>query len=149
MNALPDARELSRILGGKAELGRSIRNIDDLKRLIAEGLPGSAFEAVAQKVASTPLEKKALAEAVFDSKARQRARNLVRLHANESERVARIAHVYQHALKVFENDEDARRFLTTAHPQLDGESPLRWLRTEIGGQEVQALLANIEFAFPA
>src|SRR5258706_218900 len=64
---------------------------------------------------------------------------------DESERLLRIATVFEKAVDLFEGDlVSARRWLSTPKKALGGETPLSFARTEIGGREVEALIGRLE-----
>jgi putative toxin-antitoxin system antitoxin component (TIGR02293 family) len=68
-----------------------------------------------------------------------------RLLPDESERLLRVAGIYEKAAELFEGDVDAaRRWLTTGNAELDGQSPLEMVRTEIGAREVEDLVGRLE-----
>ncbi len=68
-----------------------------------------------------------------------------RLFPDESERLLRVAEVYEKALDLFESDaQQARHWLTTPNAQLDNIPPLEFAQTEIGAREVQDLLGRLE-----
>lgn len=68
-----------------------------------------------------------------------------RLTPVESDRLWRILHVMDRALRAFEGDEaSARTWLLTPKPILAGESPLQRLDTEPGLREVEDMLTVID-----
>jgi putative toxin-antitoxin system antitoxin component (TIGR02293 family) len=68
-----------------------------------------------------------------------------RLTADESDKVVRFAQLLGLANKVLENEEDARRWLTSPQYGLGGAVPLNYARTEVGAREVEDLLNRIEY----
>jgi putative toxin-antitoxin system antitoxin component (TIGR02293 family) len=68
-----------------------------------------------------------------------------RLTADESDKVVRFAQLLGLANKVLENEEDARRWLTSPQFGLGGAVPLNYARTEVGAREVEDLLNRIEY----
>jgi putative toxin-antitoxin system antitoxin component (TIGR02293 family) len=68
-----------------------------------------------------------------------------RLTADESDKVVRFAQLLGLANKVLENEEDARRWLTSPQYGLGGAVPLNYARTEVGAREVEDLLTRIEY----
>ena len=68
-----------------------------------------------------------------------------RLLPEESERLLRIAGVFEQALELFEGDrEAARHWLTTPSEDLDEQSPLDFAITEIGARDVENLIGRLE-----
>ncbi|HEX5724321.1 MAG TPA: MbcA/ParS/Xre antitoxin family protein, partial [Longimicrobiaceae bacterium] len=78
-----------------------------------------------------------------------RGRRRAALKPAESERVERLARVMALAEQVWEDTDDARAFLTAAHPLLDGRAPLELARTELGARQVEELLWKLEYSLPA
>jgi len=72
-----------------------------------------------------------------------------RLSAAESERTERMARVVANAEYVWDNREDARRFLPTAHPGLGGKTPIDAAMTELGARQVEEILGKIFHGLPA
>jgi putative toxin-antitoxin system antitoxin component (TIGR02293 family) len=68
-----------------------------------------------------------------------------RLGRAESDRVLRYARLMGKAVEVFESEENARRWLTSAQFGLGGAVPLDYAETEVGGREVEDLLGRIEY----
>ena len=72
-----------------------------------------------------------------------------RLSPAESERTERLARVIAAAEHVWDDPEQARRFLTTSHPALGGKTPLDAAMRELGARQTEELLAKIEYGLPA
>ena len=74
-----------------------------------------------------------------------RRRASKRLAPLESDRVYRVAKCYRTAVEMFEgNAESARRWFIEPAKALGGESPLDFLDTEVGADEVQKLIGRLE-----
>jgi putative toxin-antitoxin system antitoxin component (TIGR02293 family) len=67
------------------------------------------------------------------------------LKPDESERVERLARVMALAEDAFGSSDDARRFLATPHPELDGDRPLDASQTELGARQVEEVLWRMEY----
>jgi putative toxin-antitoxin system antitoxin component (TIGR02293 family) len=68
-----------------------------------------------------------------------------RFTPQESERLLRLANIFEKAVELFEGDSDsARRWLTTQNKELDRQAPLDFSRTEIGAREVEDLIGRLE-----
>jgi putative toxin-antitoxin system antitoxin component (TIGR02293 family) len=82
--------------------------------------------------------------------ARRRRGKGVRLTAEESDRLARIAKVWAHAVDVWHDDEKARAFLFRSHPMLEGRRPIdAALSTEMGAELVDQILGRLEYGSAA
>jgi putative toxin-antitoxin system antitoxin component (TIGR02293 family) len=68
-----------------------------------------------------------------------------RLRPEESERVLRIARVFDLAAALFEHDlASANIWLREPKKALGGEAPLQFARTEVGAREVEHLIGRLE-----
>jgi putative toxin-antitoxin system antitoxin component (TIGR02293 family) len=68
-----------------------------------------------------------------------------RLQPDESERLFRVARVIEKAVQLFEGDrEAAMRWFQAPQPALDGRKPIDFVRTEVGGREVEDLIGRLE-----
>ena len=72
-----------------------------------------------------------------------------RLSAAESERTERLARVVAMAEDVWQDREQARRFLTTPHPEIGGKTPLDAALTELGARQSEEVMARIVYGLPA
>jgi len=72
-----------------------------------------------------------------------------RLSPSESKRKKRIARVMAGAEFVWSDRSDARRFMTTPHPALQGRTPLDSALTELGARQVEEILDRIFHGLPA
>jgi putative toxin-antitoxin system antitoxin component (TIGR02293 family) len=71
------------------------------------------------------------------------------LSHDESERSERLARVVATAQYVFDDERDARLFLSTPHPELEGARPLDLALREIGARRVEEVLARLFYGLPA
>jgi putative toxin-antitoxin system antitoxin component (TIGR02293 family) len=68
-----------------------------------------------------------------------------RLSPDESERLLRIAKLFEESLSLFEGDREAAvNWLRTPKKALRNQSPFHFARTEIGAREVENLIGRIE-----
>lgn len=73
----------------------------------------------------------------------------VRLSPAESERTERLARVIAAAEYAWNNQEDARAWLTKRHAELGRRSPLETAMTELGARQVEELLDRLVYGIPA
>jgi len=66
------------------------------------------------------------------------------LNIDESDRLARVAKMYELAVKVYGEAEEGRDWLMSSMRKFDGKTALSMLRTEAGGQAVQEFLLQID-----
>jgi putative toxin-antitoxin system antitoxin component (TIGR02293 family) len=67
------------------------------------------------------------------------------LSLDESDKLARVVRVFDHALAVFDSIDRARAWLNAPKKRFDGRTPLDMLRTDIGGRLVEEMLGQIEY----
>jgi putative toxin-antitoxin system antitoxin component (TIGR02293 family) len=72
-----------------------------------------------------------------------------KLSAEESGRAERLARIYATAQYVWNSDDDARTFLHTPHPMLQGRTPLDVSMTELGARRVEELLWQLYYGIAA
>jgi putative toxin-antitoxin system antitoxin component (TIGR02293 family) len=63
----------------------------------------------------------------------------------ESERTERVARLFVHACRALGTEAEARAFMTTPHPALEGRSPVEAGRTDLGARRVERLLTALEY----
>ena len=79
-----------------------------------------------------------------------RRRRNGRLNADESDRLLRLAALFDRALDLFEGDvEGALWWLDSPQSALGGESPLEFASTEVGVREVEDIIARMSRGLPA
>jgi putative toxin-antitoxin system antitoxin component (TIGR02293 family) len=68
-----------------------------------------------------------------------------KLSMEESERVVRLAGLYERAAELFGGDvTNARQWMSQPKKALGGESPLDYAATELGAREVENLIGRLE-----
>ncbi|KAG0189041.1 hypothetical protein DFQ28_003987 [Apophysomyces sp. BC1034] len=112
----------------------------ELDAQVRQGLPQSALREGVGHVASTPEERRALLSRIVPEATFKRRRD--RLSPDESEKTERLARIFATADYVWDSEDDARAFLNTAHPLLEGRAPLDIAMTELGARRVETLLWN-------
>lgn len=138
----PDTRGV-RFSHRGASLGLKFTSTSDVISRLEKGFPFQVLEALA---ANSGLALKDLAAAIGISSrtlARRRASGCLR--TAESERLLRIASVFERTVDFFEGDVAASiRWLTTPQRALAGELPLRYSRMDPGAEEVKDILGRLE-----
>jgi putative toxin-antitoxin system antitoxin component (TIGR02293 family) len=129
------------------ELETIPHSFSELDRLVAEGLPKKALKASVERIGLSLEEKKRLLYRIVPEATYKRRRD--RLTPEESERAERLARVYATAKYVWDSDEDARTFLHTSHPLLEGQTPLEISMTELGARRVEELLWKLFYGISA
>jgi putative toxin-antitoxin system antitoxin component (TIGR02293 family) len=138
-HAAPRAHFSSR--GASLDLATS--NSGELIRKVERGLPYRALQSL-ETHSGLPVSRLA---AIIGIPERTLARRKTsgRLSPDESERLLRISGVFEKAVELFEGDVTAAvSWLTTPEKAFEPETPLGYARTELGAQEVQALIGRLE-----
>ncbi|ETF03981.1 hypothetical protein W822_01980 [Advenella kashmirensis W13003] len=119
----------------------------ELDERVSNGIPKSALRTVVDRIVghneqATNLLYRIVPEGTFK-------RRKINLNAEESERTERLARVFATAIHVLESEDDARRFLYTPHPMLEGLLPLDVAFSEIGAQRVERILWSAYYGLAA
>lgn len=132
-----------------AEAADRVSSQADLRASITVARHGVAIgEAIETMVAwSIPVARFAAILGCSERKwSRARAGALdVALSPTESDRLCRTRRLFEHARTVFDDDADARAWLSTPNPALSGEPPLALLDTDAGVRLVDDVLTRLEF----
>lgn len=136
-----EARRIADVLGGKDVLKQDIRSLSELNEAVKKGLPKEALRRVAKHLfrdaeATSKVVFRIIPPATF-----KRRKDV--LSAEESERTERLARVIATAEYVWDDPQEARRFLTTPHPLLNGQTPYDAAMTELGARHVEEILWRI------
>jgi len=134
--------QIAKVLG----LPTSIRSLGELAAAVAAGLPKAALRACVEHVSTTPTERRKLLYRVVPEATYKRRRG--QLKPEESARTERLARVIATAEYVWNDAEDARRFLNTPHPELASATPIERALTELGARQVEELLWKIFYGLP-
>jgi putative toxin-antitoxin system antitoxin component (TIGR02293 family) len=136
--------KMSVLMGGAIVL--KITSIGDLADRVSEGLPKAALRNTVRRLFDSPAEANELMYRIVPE-ATYKRRN--RLTAAESERTERLARVIASAEVVWDDRADAKTWLLTPHPELNGKRPLDAGMSELGARQVEELLDRIYYGIPA
>jgi putative toxin-antitoxin system antitoxin component (TIGR02293 family) len=145
--AMVAVSHIADVLGGQPVLRRRLESLAALNDAVAQGLPKTALRQTASRIFPGKIEQRLLMNRIVPEATFKRRRD--RLSAAESERTERIARVMANAEYVWDDREDARRFLTTPHPALRHKTPVDAAMTELGARQVEELLGQIFHGLPA
>ncbi len=140
--AILESVHISDVLGS-----RPLRSIFDLGVAVEQGLPKASLRHVAERVFDDAADQRAIMYRVVPEATYKRRRD--RLTAAESERTERLARVIAMAEEVWEDRSQAKRFLTTPHPELGGKAPIEAALTELGARQDEEIMARILYGLPA
>ncbi len=124
-------------------LGVSATNRLELAKKIHRGLP---YRRVRRFQEATRLPEARIQSATgIPPRTWMRRKKEGKFKADESERIARLARLFEHAERVFGTKDAAKSWLEEPNLGLGNVAPIEAAATELGAQEVEDLLARIEF----
>ena len=125
-----------------ASAGLHFRSTKELIAELKEGLPIDAFETLRSQM---ELPASDLANVInIAQRTLSRRRKSGRLYTDESERLFRIAALFDRAVEVLGDKEAAKQWFKGPKKALGGQTPLEFADTEPGAREVGALLGRLE-----
>jgi len=111
-------------------------------RQIEQGIPLGVLEDFS---AYSGITLKDLLEVVIPPRTlKHRRQRQEPLNLDESDRLARVARIYELGVKVFGDTAKASRWLSKPKIRFDERSPLSMMRTEMGGRQVEEMLIQID-----
>ena len=136
----PNARKSTAVLSGL--------DVGELISQVREGFPFAAFDELVER---TGISRESMADAIqVPLRTLARRKEEGRFHADESDRLWRIARILDLCVKLFEGDVTAARaWLMAEQMALGGSTPLDYAGTEIGAREVEALIGRLEHGIPS
>jgi len=146
MASYPDVLKVAQNLGGSKVLREEVASVADLERAVGRGLPFAALKYVVRHFPQR--QKTRVQQIVVPRSTLQRREEEGRLRPAESERLERIARLATLAEQVWESPEEAQRFLTAPHPQLENQAPIDLAATDLGTRRVETLLWKLEHSLP-
>lgn len=128
-------------------LGLKAQEAEKLHVRVEEGLSFASLERL-QRVLDLPTSRLSrLLRIPARTLARRRAAK--RLHADESDRLVRLARLVGLTLQLFEGDlAEARNWLGTPQRALGDRTPLEFASSEVGTREVENLIGRLEHGIP-
>jgi putative toxin-antitoxin system antitoxin component (TIGR02293 family) len=139
-----EAQNVAKILG----LSPAIHSYAQLESEVSKGLPKKSLKLLAARIfpgRPTP------AVLLYCHKVVPRAtynRRRERLTAAESEKTSRIARIVAFAEHVWRNEDDAREWMNTPLPELQGRTPADAAQSELGAIQVEDVLNKLLFGLP-
>jgi putative toxin-antitoxin system antitoxin component (TIGR02293 family) len=134
-----EAQSIAKILG----LSSAIHSYAQLESEVSKGLPKESLKLLATRITSESIAfcHKVVPRATFN-------RRRDRLSVVESEKTSRIACVVALAEHVWRNQADAREWMNTPLPELQGRTPADAVQTELGAVQVENVLNKLLFGLP-
>lgn len=123
-------------------LGLQANNINEIIAFLREGLPADSFDKLKNRLKVSDNKLSQIVQ--IPKRTLTRRRRDGKFRTDESERVFRVARVYDKALEVFEDETATESWLKKPARGLGYRVPLEYADTELGAQEVINLLGRIE-----
>jgi putative toxin-antitoxin system antitoxin component (TIGR02293 family) len=115
-----------------------------IEKAVERGLPRTTLRHVAEWLAGGDKARVSSLEWGVVPKTTLERRE-TQLSPAESEKTERVARLSVHARRALGTEAEARAFMTTPHPELDGRSPLGAARTDLGTSRVEQILTALEY----
>ena len=142
-----EVQHIGEVLGGHRVFAKPITSLLELNDAVERGLPKATLRNVVRRVYSDLSDQRAMMHRIVPEATYNRRRE--RLSPAESERTERVARVVATAEDVWQDREEARRFLTTPHAEIGGKTPLDAAMTELGARQAEEVMARILYGLPA
>jgi putative toxin-antitoxin system antitoxin component (TIGR02293 family) len=111
-------------------------------KAVERGIPLSALEKFS---AYSGISMKELLEVVIPLRTlKHRRERREALSLDESDRLARVARMFELAVKVYGDHDDGRQWLINPKKRFDGRTALSMLRSETGERAIEELLYQID-----
>jgi putative toxin-antitoxin system antitoxin component (TIGR02293 family) len=115
-----------------------------LERAVEVGFPRMALRRLVERLVGDDKSKiLGLEWDVVPKTTLERRKN--KLSTEESERTERIARLFVHSRRALGTEAEARKFMITAHPELDGRSPFDAAKTDLGARRTEGILNALEY----
>jgi len=124
-----------------------VHSLRDLQKIVERGLPKSTLRYCVTSVVNDPKEQWKTVYRIIPSATYKRRKRHLKLE--ESEKTERLARVIATAYYVWNDKEDAKRFLNYPHPNLEMKTPIETSHTELGARRIEELLWGIFYGLPA
>ena len=135
---------IAEVMGGSRVLGRRVASWSDLDDAVAAGLPRAALDALVRRVGS-PADSIRLKYRIVPKATYQRSAHLNPAHSQKAERLARVFAMVE---DIWQDETDARQFMNTPHPELNGRTPLEVAMTEVGARQVEEVIERGRHGLP-
>jgi putative toxin-antitoxin system antitoxin component (TIGR02293 family) len=135
------ADRVARILGLKS----TVRSMAAIADAVESGLPKQSLERVVERAGyEGPARQKLMHRVVPAATFKRR----VRLKLVESEKTERLARVIALAELLWDDEDEAKRFLTTPHAELARRRPIEAGLTELGARQVEDIVMRALYGLP-
>ncbi len=140
------ADKVALVMGGVMTFKTTVISMHDLAEAVTSGLPKQSLKRTVQRVYSEPKQVNELVYKMVPEATYKRRTRLTQVESEKTERLARVIAAAEH---VWEDDQSARQWLTTAHPELANRTPIDCAMSELGAREVEELLDKLFYGLPS
>ncbi len=141
-----EAKRIAEVMGGRSVLGRTVSSIEELEEIVGEGLPKIALRITVRRVFVAAREANRYLYRVVPEATYKRRTGKLRIP--ESERTERLARIIASTEAVWDDQNDAREWLTKPHPELGNRTPIDCAMTELGARQVESLIDRLQYGLP-
>ena len=138
--AIP-ADRVARILGLKS----TVRSMAAIADAVESGLPKHSLERVVERAGVQGPARLKLMHRVVPAATWKRR---IRLKLVESEKTERLARVIALAELLWDDEDEAKRFLATPHAELGKRKPIEAALTELGARQVEDIVTRALYGLP-
>lgn len=137
--------DVMELLGGPKVLGHGISSQLKMADAVDSGLPTDSLDTVKRELGLSDAEVSHALGISLKTIHRLRTDPGRHLSSQSSDRLYRLARLYQLASDVLEAPDAAREWLRSPQIGLDNRVPMDLMTSEAGSREVEALLMRIEY----
>jgi len=141
-----EVKRIAEVMGGRSVLGRTVTSIEELEEMVGEGLPKAALRTTVRRVFLLARDANRCLYRIVPEATYKRRNG--KLRVIESERTERLARVIAAAETVWDDQNDAREWLTKPHPELGDRAPIECALTELGARQVESVLDRLQYGLP-
>ena len=141
MAKLPSSHTRKQPVYGSS-VGLTKRDTDHIVGILKKGFPVSAFEDLQAEMGVSA--KTLAATTNIATRTLTRRKREGRLHTDESERLYRVAALFDRAIEVLGDKASARHWFATPKRAFANRSPLEYADTEPGARQIEDLLGRLE-----
>lgn len=116
-----------------------------IAKAVESGLPRKVLRRVAETIAGEDNAKVTALEHDVVPKTTLQRRKGRKLTLHESEQTEHVARLFVHARRALGTEAEAREFMTAAHPELDGRTPVDAAKTDLGTLRAEQILNALEY----
>jgi putative toxin-antitoxin system antitoxin component (TIGR02293 family) len=116
-----------------------------IAKAVESGLPRKVLRRVAERIAGEDKAKVSALEFDVVPKTTLQRREGRKLTLHESEQTEHVARLFVHARRALGTEAEAREFMTAAHPELDGRTPVDAAKTDLGTLRAEQILNALEY----